>query len=284
MRLPDSMLAGLLYDATNWFTEHAHRLGAPQRSCALNLFDRLADLVFARGAEATTSGIGDMIGNDHVQSRHTREHALNSFVGHLLRGVIEMIDSSELAAGAGIPGISPSALSGCYGRRVTVPTTRPANSASGCVGCFIWIRHGPEARSFRCSLTDTSYPRQRGTACLTILNCRHPRSSSCSRGIFSRCSGGPRSGLGGMMPRTLDWVIGSSWLAIRTFAIGDMLRTRKPVQPCGNSMIAAALRCFGPSLRDRRDHHEWRKNSGSRFSNECGLLKSDFRRRRSPLN
>jgi hypothetical protein len=103
MRLPDVMLAGLLYDATDWFGKHARRLGAAQRSSALNLFDRLADLVSVGGAEATTSGIGEVIENDRVQSRHTRDHALNSVVGHLLRGLIEMMGSDELTASAGIP-------------------------------------------------------------------------------------------------------------------------------------------------------------------------------------
>jgi hypothetical protein len=103
--MPDTLLAELQHEPTRWFRTNAKRIAARSPELSYRLFDRILGVISSRGADATVSAIGDVsVGGRVLQrSRRTIEHAINSSIGHLTGGLLEVLSGLALGQGSGLP-------------------------------------------------------------------------------------------------------------------------------------------------------------------------------------
>ena len=103
--LADKDLIALRSEVARWCREHSPRLVPKYSSLAYRLFDRFLNLLLAAGDESTTSALGDVsiAGQTVASSRRTIEHAINSPIGDLTNGLLQIVNGSEPKKGSGIP-------------------------------------------------------------------------------------------------------------------------------------------------------------------------------------
>ena len=103
--LADKDLGALRSEVARWCREHSPRLVPKYSSLAYRLFDRVLNLLLAAGNESTTSALGDVsiAGQTVASSRRTIEHAINSPIGDLTSGLLQIMNGSEPKKGSGIP-------------------------------------------------------------------------------------------------------------------------------------------------------------------------------------
>jgi hypothetical protein len=102
---PDTLLNGLQHQTSWWFRNNARRIAGRSLDLSYRLFDRILGVTVSVGAEATESALGEMSvgGKELKRSRRTVDHAINSPIGHLTDGIVDVLAGFGLAEGSGLP-------------------------------------------------------------------------------------------------------------------------------------------------------------------------------------
>jgi hypothetical protein len=102
---PDELVAGLQHQTSWWFRNNAKRIAGRSPDLSYRLFDRILGVTLSLGAEAAGSALGDASVGGKVlkQSRRTVDHAINSPIGHLTDGLVEILAGFSLPEGSGLP-------------------------------------------------------------------------------------------------------------------------------------------------------------------------------------
>ena len=102
---PDELLAGLQHQTSWWFRNNAKRIAGRSPDLSYRLFDRILGVTLSLGAEAAGSALGDVSVGGKVlkRSRRTVDHAINSPIGHLTDGLVEILAGLSLAEGSCLP-------------------------------------------------------------------------------------------------------------------------------------------------------------------------------------
>ena len=104
-RLPDTVVFELRYGLFRWVEKNLRRIASRDLEGALRIVDSLVDKLMEHPSDATTSSGGEVTIEGKVveQSRRTCNHAINSPVGCLTGGLIDVLAHLNLAKNAGIP-------------------------------------------------------------------------------------------------------------------------------------------------------------------------------------
>jgi hypothetical protein len=102
---PDKLLGGLQHQTSWWFRNNAKRIAGRSPDLSYRLFDRILGVTLSLGAQATVSAVGDVSVGGKVlkRSRRTVDHAINSPIGHLTDGIVDILAGLGLAEGSGLP-------------------------------------------------------------------------------------------------------------------------------------------------------------------------------------
>jgi hypothetical protein len=105
IRAPKTLLAGLQHATSWWFRKNAKRIANRSLDLSYRLFDRILDVTVSLGAQATESVLGDVSVGGKVlpRSRRTVDHAINSPVGHLTDGILDVLGGLDLVESSGLP-------------------------------------------------------------------------------------------------------------------------------------------------------------------------------------
>lgn len=103
--VPDTLQAGLQHETSWWFRNNAKRIAGRSSDLAYRLFDRLLGVTVSLGAEATVSALGDVSVGGKVlrRSRRTIDYAINSPIGHLTDGIVDILAGLGLTERRGLP-------------------------------------------------------------------------------------------------------------------------------------------------------------------------------------
>lgn len=104
-RLPVEILTGMKWRVSDWFKNDFPDLARNDERYAFVIFDDFLGKIRENGAESTKSSIAERrIGGQKIErSRRTIYYAANGIIGRAMDGLLNVLDSKNLAAEEGIP-------------------------------------------------------------------------------------------------------------------------------------------------------------------------------------
>lgn len=104
MQSPE-FLHSIRWSIGDWLQDELPNLIRSNQKYAFSVYDELVCKVLSNGEKSTESGIGQISsgGKNLNRSRRINFHAINSFIGKALKGLLTALDSLKLAKGFGIP-------------------------------------------------------------------------------------------------------------------------------------------------------------------------------------
>ena len=102
---PDTLLAALQHQTSWWFRNNAKRIAGRSPDMSYRLFDRILGVGLSLGKEATASTLGEVSVGGKVlrRSRRTVDYAINSPIGHLTDGIVDILAGLGVTEGSGLP-------------------------------------------------------------------------------------------------------------------------------------------------------------------------------------